>query len=198
MEDVEARWDACRRSNPRYFDAPAYHVLGVHRNGAGGAVVHAVVSSYRFHAVQEEGFDVGFRGIGVRGLTRHDGHVMVARRSHDVARYPGLWEHAPAGKLDVGSEPAQMITDELIEETGLTPAAPPTVMAMIYDPLALTWEIIFNLHVTSNAVRLSDEYLAYRWLPMDASRESDVPPGDWTPIDRTIRTMYCDSAATQA
>ena len=185
LDDIDARWDALCSANPAYHDGAVYHVLGVHRNGHGGASVHVIESSYRFQAVQtpaagsgsgETGdFDVGHRGLGVRGIVRlgGDGKVLLGRRSQHVGRYPGMWEFAPAGGLPLGAEPASALLDELREETGLESSSEPIAVAVMFDDVARTWEIVFAIAAPSTDVRCATgEYSELAWFgPMELPAE---------------------------
>src|SRR5688572_2522056 len=123
LSEVERRWDSLCRANPAYYDGRLYHVLGVHRNGHGGATLHVIDCAYRFFAVQDDHFDTGVRALGVKGITSSpQGLILMGRRAQHVAAYRGMWEFAPAGSAEPGRDPAQLIQHELIEETGLQAA----------------------------------------------------------------------------
>ena len=146
LDAVDAAWDALRRRVPRAHDGPLLHVLGTSRNGHGGVSIHCIQSSYRFHAVGKQGLDTGIRPLGVKGITfAGDGRVLVARRGQGTLNYAGSWEFAPAGTLEPGVDPAAMILRELGEETGWSALAPPAVRALLFDPVARSWELVFVL-----------------------------------------------------
>ncbi len=152
LDEVDERWAEICRRKPASFDGVAYHVLGVHRNGYGGAVLHVTPSSYRFHAVQDRDFDCGMRGLGVRGITRHGGMVLLGRRSERVVRWPGCWEFAPAGGMEPGADPGAMILQELREETGIAESgAVPTPVAILFDPTERSWEITYRIELSGAA-----------------------------------------------
>jgi 8-oxo-dGTP pyrophosphatase MutT (NUDIX family) len=153
LDAVDAAWERVRAAVPRTHDGPMLHVLGTSRNGHGGVTVHCVASSYRFHAVAREGLDTGMRPIGVKAVTfAPGGRVLVARRSAHTLNYPGRWEFAPAGTLEPGVAPAEMILRELREETGWAHAAPPVPRALMFDPVARSWEVVFALDAVPPAV----------------------------------------------
>ncbi len=184
LEEVDRRWEALLRRNPRAFDGPALHVLGVHRNGCGGAVVHAVESSYRFYAVQDDTFDCGMRGLGVRAITRAGSRVLMGRRGPHSAHYPGLWEFVPGGALEPGADPAAMILLELGEETGLAPAAPPTPVAILFDPGARSWEIVYRIDACAEpAAAAGPEHTELRWFAPGSL------PGDLSPVTRQMTRL---------
>jgi 8-oxo-dGTP pyrophosphatase MutT (NUDIX family) len=145
LDEVDRRWEALRAANPAYFDGRLCHVLGVHRNGHGGASLHVVDCAYRFHAVQDQDFDLGVRPLGVKGLTMRKGHVLVGRRSPHVNAYRGLWEFAPGGVVEPGHDPAQTVRMELREEAGLELGAEPNAIALMFDAVLWSWELIYRL-----------------------------------------------------
>jgi 8-oxo-dGTP pyrophosphatase MutT (NUDIX family) len=149
LDEIDRRWGDLRRFNPAYFDGPCWHVLGVHRNGHGGAVLHVVECSYRFFAVQNTEFDLGVRPLGVKGVVRRGGDYLVGRRSGSVASYAGMWEFAPGGCVDPPRTPADVIRSELQEETGLQLIGEPVAMAVLFDPVVRCWEIAYRLEVAA-------------------------------------------------
>lgn len=180
LDEIDRLWSRLCERNPKYFDGPCWHVLGVHRNGHGGATLHVVESSYRFYAVQNPAFDVGFRGLGVRAIAQRGESVLMGRRAAHVAHYPGQWEFVPAGKLEPGVDPARMIVQELSEETGLSINAAPTPIAVLFDGVARTWEIIFRLNVSTGDLLVSSEHDELTW------RDRRDLPADLAPVDRQM------------
>lgn len=173
-DEVEERWESLCASNPAYFDGRLCHVLGVHRNGHGGAQMHLADCAYRFHAVQDDAFDVGIRPLGVKGIVERDGHFLMGRRSMRVGSYAGLWEFAPAGVVEPGEEPAVTVARELEEETGFAASSPPVPVAVMEDDVLRCWEIVFRIEATTSDVTPTGEYEAIEW----------VRPGAW-PSART-------------
>ena len=183
LAEVAWRWEALCRDYPHYFDGRIYHVLGVHRNGYGGAVIHVADCAYRYAAVQNEDLDLGVRHLGVKGITLRDGKVLLGRRSMTVGFCRGLWEFAPAGVVEPPRQPAEVIVAELAEETGLNAVGEPTPIAVLYDNVVRCWEIVFRL-AAGNAgpagAEVTDEYDETMWrAPRDL-------PGDLSPIARQM------------
>ena len=176
LDEIERRWVALCAANPAYFDGRLYHVVGVHRNGSGGATVHVVDCAYRFHAVQDESFDLGVRPLGVKGITTRDDRVLLGRRSAHVAHYAGCWEFAPGGVVEPGRSPEEVVQTELYEETGLGGSSPPTAVAILFDPVLRTWEIVFRLDVAPHADEPpTTEYSELRWCRHDELPEPLSP-----------------------
>jgi 8-oxo-dGTP pyrophosphatase MutT (NUDIX family) len=184
LDEVERRWiDLCRR-NPAYFDGRLYHVLGVHRNGHGGAVLHVMDCAYRFFAVQDRDFDIGVRPLGLKGVTIRGSEVLMGRRAMNVAAYAGLWEFAPSGGAEPGKTPGDLIQEELMEETGLSSGAEPIPIAVMHDPVLNCWEIVFRLTAAKAAPQpRTAEYSALEW------RRADDLPNDLSPIARQISAL---------
>lgn len=167
LEQAEQRWRTLCARNPAYFDGRIWHVLGVHRNGHGGASIHVMECAYRFHAVQKGWRDLGVRSLGVKGLLMHEGRVLMGQRSGSVSAYQGMWEFAPSGVVDGGKQPREAIVDELREEVGLTVGAEPVAVAILYDESLDCWEIVYRLQAADAGEDVTfepREYDAVRWV----------------------------------
>jgi 8-oxo-dGTP pyrophosphatase MutT (NUDIX family) len=160
LAKVDRAWERLRQANPRYFDGPVLHVLGVSRNGHGGTTIHVVETSYRFYAVQRPGLvgglDCGVRPLGAKGICRvveddrsvsRPSRYVMARRSQSVAFYPGAWEFAPGGGLEPNDDPASCVLRELAEETDFEAVRPPIAVAILEDPIARSWEVVHAIDV---------------------------------------------------
>ena len=184
MDEVDRRWDALCDSNPAYFDGRAYNVLGVSRNGCGGAVLHVIECAYRFYAVQTEGFDLGVMGLGVKGFTIRGDRALMGRRSQSVGVYPNQWEFAPGGVVEPDKEPVDILTCELHQETRLTTTRDPTPIAVLGDPVARSWELIYLLSDPQGEAKPTPEYSQLRW------RARDELPDDLSPIARSMLALW--------
>jgi len=184
LDEIERRWARRCAEIPALYDGRLYHVLGVHRNGHGGAVIHVMDCAYRFHAVQDKDFDLGVRPLGTKGLTIREGRVLMGQRTKSVCSYPGLWEFAPSGVVEVDSTPGCNIAAELREETGLEPVREPTPIALLYDDVLRCWEIVFRVEPGPGGPRPApSEYEELCW------RRPDDLPKDLTPIARQMTTL---------
>ena len=184
MDEVDRRWYALCDSNPAYFDGRAYNVLGVSRNGCGGAVLHIIECAYRFYAVQTEDFDLGVMGLGVKGFTLRGNRALLGRRSENVGMYPDLWEFAPGGVAEPGKSPAEVIVSELSQETSLTTQCEPTPVAIMSDPTARTWELIYLLNDPQGKSQPTPEYSKLRWCAPDEL------PDDLSPIAHSMIPLW--------
>ncbi|MBC8523047.1 NUDIX domain-containing protein [PVC group bacterium] len=180
LDEVNKRWDSKCVLNPACFDGELLHVLSAQRNGCGGANVHVIPCSYRFFAVQDDTFDLGVRTLGTKGITKFENRFLWGKRSQDVLHYQGCWELAPAGFVEPSKKPAQVIEQELHEETGLTLANPPKERALVQDSVAKTWELLYLLEVEQCALNGNDEYTELVW------RESGDAPTPRSPITEEI------------
>ena len=168
---VDARWAERRAANPACFDGRLWHVLGVHRNGCGGAVLHVQECAYRYFAVQDERFDLGVRPLGVKGITVRGGRVLLGRRAGWVFGYPGRWEFAPGGVVEPDRSPEKTVLAELDEETGVVSVRPPTPIALLYDGELRCWELVFRIEAapadalspSTMSAPPSDEYTELAW-----------------------------------
>jgi 8-oxo-dGTP pyrophosphatase MutT (NUDIX family) len=172
LAEVDRRWAELCRKNPAYFDGRLFHVLGVHRNGHGGAVLHVIDCAYRFFAVQDHDFDLGLRTLGVKAITKRDDMILMGLRSSIVACYQNMWEFAPGGSVSPDIQPAALIQQELQEETGLSAAREPTSLAVIFDPVLKCWELVFGMEVNSSEFKARpEEYTALEWR-----KKENLPP----------------------
>ena len=184
LDEVDERWAALCDSNPAYFDGRMYHVLGVHRNGHGGAVIHVIECAYRFYAVQRQGFDLGVRGLGVKGFTLRNQSALLGKRSANVGVYCNKWEFAPGGVVEPGNQPIDTIVTELHEETNLVVRREPIPIALICDLQAHTWEIIYTINDPQGEAKPTPEYSELRWCAPDQL------PEDLSPIATSMIPLW--------
>jgi 8-oxo-dGTP pyrophosphatase MutT (NUDIX family) len=180
LDEVEPRWEAFRASHPRAFDGRILAVLGTSRNGHGGVQIHVQECAYRFYAVQRDGPDLGVRSLGVKGIASDARGFLMGRRSRSVAYYPGAWEFVPGGGLEPGVEPVAQLARELREEAGLEigreAATAPVARALLFDPGARSWEIVFRVTLDGRTPpEFGWEYDEMGFFPLDRLPEPLAP-----------------------
>jgi ADP-ribose pyrophosphatase YjhB (NUDIX family) len=184
LNEIENRWNKLCELNPAYFDGRLYHVLGVHRNGHGGCVLHVIDCAYRYFAVQERGLELGVRALGLKGVVQRADEFLMGLRSHQVAAYRDMWEFAPSGSMEPGRSPEDVIIRELREETALEAAGDPNAVAVLFDPVLRCWEVAYRLTVHEGEIRArAVEYANLKW------RNSNDLPENLSPIARQIAQM---------
>ena len=182
--EVESQWAAIVERNPRAFDGQVLHVLGVHRNGAGGVSIHVAPCAYRYYAVQSLGLDCGVRVLGAKAITMAGNRILLGLRADWLMYYAGLWEFVPGGSVQPGQEPAETILEELREETNCLASGPPIPVAVAYDPFAYSWEVVHRIELKPSSTPVgSTEYDALKWC------ERDSMPGQMTPIAQRMTSL---------
>jgi hypothetical protein len=178
IEEVDVRWSQICAQNPACFDGRILHVLGVHRNGHGGANIHVVSCAYRFFAVQNDGLDLGIRPLGVKAITTCGTNYLWGKRSERVHHYKGLWEFAPAGTVVPDVNPDEVIANELHEETGLQLHSNPIQVGILQDVQTKTWELIYRMRVCDKNISPNGEYQLLEWISGDSLPNGRSPITD--------------------
>ncbi len=178
LEKVDAKWKMLCAQNPACYDGRILHVLGVHRNGHGGANMHVISCAYRFFAVQNEGIDLGVRPLGVKAITTNGAKYLWGKRSMRVHHYKGLWEFAPAGTVEPDKDPDEVIVNELHEETGLPLQSQPVQVGILQDSQTKTWELIYRMQVGETAILRNNEYQSVEWISGDSLPTGRSPIAD--------------------
>lgn len=111
-------------------------------------------------------------------LVVFDGRALVLRRPPDDRRFPEQW-CLPGGQLEAGESPEEGVRRECVEETGLivrlSESVAPCVVQVGTTPIRIH---PFWATAESDAVQLSHEHTAYRWLDRgQAARGEDLPSG---------------------
>lgn len=170
---VAQRWASFCQVHPKAFDGGVTHVANFRRHGCGGASLYLQPCCYRFHAVQDEEFDLGVRLLGVTALVVQDGRVLMGQRSEHVAHYKGMWEFGPSGVVEPGQGVERTLASEMREEVGLEMTSPPVAKAIVFDPLLRTWELVYQVQVGDGKPSPSAEYSSLCWV--DVTRELPQP-----------------------
>jgi len=185
--EAERRWSNMQVSNPKLYDGQMIHVAGVHRNGAGGAVIQGFPCAFRWYAVQSEPDETGpshdcmCRPLGVKGVTRCGDRVLLGRRAQWTTWQAGCWELAPSGGVEPGNSPEQALAAEYAEEIGRVLSSTPRAEAVMFDPNTRTWEVVLTVDIPTDDIGFNTgEYDEFVWtLP------SEIPENT-TPIARRI------------
>jgi 8-oxo-dGTP pyrophosphatase MutT (NUDIX family) len=186
LADAETEWARASQANPALYDGWLTQVAGVHRNGHGGAVIQGFRCSYRWYAAQAGGLDVGCRPLGVKGLARCGDKVLFGKRATWTAQAAGQWECAPSGGVEPGASPEQAILEECCEEVGAESAALPRAECIVFDPVALSWEVVLSLRFDREDVApKTNEYESLVWA------HPASPPGALTAIAQRILALLC-------
>ena len=146
-EKVDEAWKGLVQRNPRMTDGPCWHVVGVHRDGHGGATIHLTRTTYRMGAVRGVGISTGFVGLGTKAIALCGGRLLIGKRAAACATYPSHWEFAPGGAVEPDEDPARGIERELMEECALRPITPPRAIALLFDASCSNWEIVHELAI---------------------------------------------------
>ena len=142
---IDHTWSELCRRNPKLSDGPVFHVVGVHRDGHGGATIHVARTTYRMNAVRLAGIKSGYVGLGTRAVAHWNGKCLVGLRAANCASYPNQWEFAPAGSVEPDEDAAVGIERELLEECGVQAKSRAIAHALFLDPVVATWEIAHEL-----------------------------------------------------
>ncbi len=146
---IASGWERMVADNPRMTDGPCLHVLGVRRDGHGGATIHVTRTTYRMAAVRSLGITTGFVGLGIKAIAHWRGKCLIGQRSASCATYPSHWEFAPGGSVEPGEDPIVGIGRELMEECAARPCVRPKPVALIFDRSVGNWEIIHDISMES-------------------------------------------------
>ncbi|TWP34212.1 NUDIX hydrolase [Leekyejoonella antrihumi] len=117
--------------------------------------------------------------VGAIALIEWDGRVLALRQSHRTGM------SLPGGLVNRGEQPAQAVTREVREETGLR-IDPGDVCATVFDTRARHIDVIFRVHCEAEpTVAPASEATAYDWLE----------PHDWDdPDTATVRILEAAEA----
>ncbi|MFD1644172.1 NUDIX domain-containing protein [Haloarchaeobius litoreus] len=134
----------------------------------------------------------------VTAFLRHDGEVLLLRRSGAVGTYQGNWGGV-SGYAEGDSE--SQVETEIDEETGIGEAERTLVRAgnpvrVVDEDLDRTWIVHpFLFDVTTREVTTSEEHDAYEWVSPTAMFDRDVVPELWATYERvapSVRSVTAD------
>jgi 8-oxo-dGTP diphosphatase len=121
------------------------------------------------------------RRHAVTAFLRHDGRVLLVRRSRRIGTYQGRWAGI-SGFLE-GADPLEQALHEIREETGLSPdqvrlvcSAPPMkVTAYDLGSIRVVYPFLFEV-ADRGAIRLDRGRVAMQWVaPDEVGQHHTVP-----------------------
>ena len=129
---------------------------------------------------------------------RHDGEVLLLRRSDAVGTYRGRWGGV-SGYAE--GDPESQVETEIDEETGIGEAA--RTLVRTGNPVRFTDEELdkawvvhpFLFDVTTREVTTSDEHDTHEWVSPPELFEREVVPELWTTYERvapSVRSVTAD------
>ncbi len=147
--------------------------------------------------------------IGISGVTRSQGRLLVGRRTLGLANRAGLIELVPSGSIDAESRSSknpmeidiqELMLRELSEESGI----------ILNDPFSLSlkglfwtardgiWDIACYIDITKKdalaLARSTDEYMELRWETHKELRDNiRKAPNAYVPLTRTLVATYSDA-----
>ncbi|WP_440992172.1 NUDIX domain-containing protein [Haloarchaeobius baliensis] len=134
----------------------------------------------------------------VTAFLRHDGEVLLLRRSDAVGTYQGCWGGV-SGYAE--GDPESQVETEIDEETGIGESERTLVRAgnpvrFTDEDLDRTWVVHpFLFDVTTREVTTSEEHDASEWVSPTAMFERDVVPELWPTYERvapSVRSVTAD------
>ena len=179
---VDRIWRELCVDNPNRFNGALSHVQAIDETDD-AITIHVAPSEYRLAAVQTKLQNdaesrgepravgkIGIHPLGVKGITRFDGSVLMGKRSSRVGVYQNLWEFAPGGGVEPGDEPVNRLLEELREETGVVADGSPVRTAVMHDGVLGTFEIVYSILALTDNLSPSPEYSQVAWCDT-----SDMP-----------------------
>ncbi|MFC4406506.1 NUDIX domain-containing protein [Haloarchaeobius iranensis] len=134
----------------------------------------------------------------VTAFLRHDGEVLLLRRSDAVGTYQGDWGGV-SGYAE--GDPESQVETEIDEETGIGEAERTLVrtgnpLRVVDDDLDRTWVVHpFLFDVTTREVTTSEEHDTYEWVSPTAMFDRGVVPELWATYGRvapSVRSVTAD------
>ncbi len=122
---------------------------------------------------------LGMTIVGVSSILVSDAQCLLGKRSSRPTQFPLHWEFAPSGgvSIDFATEEEvdyqKQIFEELTEEVGMDPdfVTKITPFVLLWDQEDNVIDLCMKLEVDplgkEAASYLSDEYIAYEWLPLE-------------------------------
>ena len=177
-EEVERAWREMLRANPRLHNGPVLSVMSI---DAATGVIRARRDTYQRLVVQPRVM-TGVRQLSVTGVVERDGSVLLGRRGGETRMYPGMWELGPAGGVEPPGPGVRAfghgaLLDELRresrEEAGLEIGGEGAPLAVVFDGLAQSYDVVLRVEALSGPARgeAGWEYQELRWVAWGELRQ---------------------------
>lgn len=133
----------------------------------------------------------------VTAFLRHDGRILLLRRSDEVGTYRGQWGGV-SGYAE--GDPDEQVWVEIDEETGLADAVDllraGRPVEFRDEDLDRDWAVHpFLFECERRDVVVSDEHVEYEWVHVPEIRRRETVPELWTAYERvapSVRTVAAD------
>lgn len=180
QERIDEIWaEACAKQPDTLFNGQILNYMGANAQQLTGEFVE-----YKAYMAQmicpELKAELNIRPVGVTVFVTDQKHVLIGKRSDQVATHQHLYELVPSGGVDAAFfhsglvDGEKLVLHELKEETGLNPAIVETLRAthLVRDPATGFYEIcyIMTINATQNVVS-KGEHTELLWLPFDKVKE---------------------------
>ncbi len=183
-EEISRIWDLERKRRPKIFNGKVFCCL--ERSPLvlrGHFLPYSYLLAQQIHPELREA--IGALPVGVTGLARAAGHLLVGERSNDVTHYAGMRELAPSGVLDQGDWKQQVLR-ELQEETGLPEPLEIHPLCFVYDPIVHVLDLAVTLDLPAECLhqvpKPDDEHTRFVWMTRHEIDEAiEAEPSKWIP-----------------
>jgi isopentenyldiphosphate isomerase len=115
-------------------------------------------------------------------VVRHNGKVLLVKRSKKLRLYPGVW-HGISGFLDDHQDLKDKVLEELREELGMPESKVTSItLGQILEQDAKQYQKTWIVHpvlveVATEKVKLDWEADSYKWVSPEAALTMDLLPG---------------------
>ena len=125
--------------------------------------------------------------FAVSGVVKHDGKVLIMKKSSDDYHYPDRWSFC-SGYVKEFQSAEDNILREIKEETGLTASIVKKreILCKEDKKIGRTWVIMpFLCKVSSKNVKLDHENTDFKWISHNEIKKYPTVPG----IEKTLKIL---------
>jgi len=192
---IQAIWDEeIQRRSTKLFNGEIVSVMSVDETSIVGRR-----AEYRWLLAQsrDQSFFPWFqvRPLAVTGILTCPEGVVIGRRSASVFQFPGLWELAPSGSVDVVKEDSNIdllaqLMQELHEEIGLSSSEVTGIepLAIACDIDSQVFDVCFVLNTATRWARISELF--------GANANTEYDHLDILPVDQIAAFLGKNRAST--